>query len=178
MTMTLIQTTTLGTAAATIELTSIPQTFTDLVILASVRANTGTQEYLVGSFNSTTTGYNARELVGTGTGAISNTFTTGASARVLGLAPGNGLTANTFSNTAIYLPNYSGSATKSWLGDGVTENNATSSFQGLIAGLWSNAAAITSISISPFTATTWLADSTISLYGITKGTDGIVTTSP
>jgi hypothetical protein len=44
--------------------------------------------------------------------------------------------------------------------------------------LWSSTAAITSLAFSDISAANYLAGSTISLYKITKGTDGIVTTSP
>lgn len=176
--MKLIETKTLTGTAASIDFTSIPQTFTDLLVLASVRSNNaGTGEYIVATFNANTTGYSVRELIGNGSTANSNTYTTGTAARLLTYANGNTTTANTFSNSLGYLPNYSGSTNKSWSGDGVMENNATAGVQLLIAGLWTNTAAITSISLSPFAGTLWLANSMISLYGITKGSDGIVTVS-
>ena len=62
--------------------------------------------------------------------------------------------------------------------DAVGENNATQAFQIISAGLWANTAAITSIQLIPQSGGgTFVADSTVSLYGITKGSDGIVTTS-
>jgi hypothetical protein len=60
--------------------------------------------------------------------------------------------------------------------DTVSENNATAAFQRIIAGLNNSTAAITSINFFPSSGN-FVAGSTISLYGITKGSDGIVTTS-
>jgi hypothetical protein len=171
--MQLIETKTLTTSAATIDFTSIPQNFTDLLILASVRSNeAAVGEYICGTFNANTTGYSARELQGNGSTAASGSYTTGLASRLMAYAVGNGATANTFANSSIYIPNYSGSANKSRSGDGVSENNATLSVQSIIAGLWANTAAITSVSLLPFSGTAWLTGSTISLYGISKGSGG------
>ena len=84
-------------------------------------------------------------------------------------------TANTFGNSVIYIANYAGSTYKSFSKDSITENNATAADQGVGAGLWSNTAAITSLSLT--VTSNMVAGSTFSLYGITKGSDGIVTTS-
>jgi hypothetical protein len=175
MSMTLIETKTLGTAAAAIEFTSIPQNGTDLLILFSLRSTAsdiGTNTFM--TINGTTTGYSERMLRGldNATGSFSQNstsiqwqYTTGANA-----------TSNTFNNTSIYIPNYTGSTSKSLSMDNVTEQNGTnSSFQVINAVLWNNTAAITSFAI---TATAnWAAGSAISLYKITKGSDGIVTVS-
>jgi hypothetical protein len=174
MTMQLIQTQTLGSSAASIVFSSIPQNFTDLMLVCSVRGNSGTGEYIVGSFNSNTTGYVARVLSGSGSGSgATSTFTTGAASRIFTYAVGNDATANTFCNSQVYIPNYAGSVNKCYSSEGVMENNATLSIQEILSGLWSNTAAITSITLVPFSGgAAWLAGSTISLYGITKGSGG------
>jgi hypothetical protein len=61
--------------------------------------------------------------------------------------------------------------------DAVNENNATSAQQEIRAWLWSETSAITSLTISAIGANQMVAGTTISLYKITKGSDGIVTTS-
>ena len=168
--MKLIETKTLASPAASIEFTDIPQDGTDLVAVISAR-NSTTQSVGLISFNGNTTGRTFRYLIGTGSGASSGTydgygFTTDLSS----------YTANTFSNSKVYIPNYTGSAHKSYSLDDVTENNTTAAFMLIGAGLWSNTSAITSVT---FTASSGnlVAGSTISLYKITKGSDGIVTTS-
>lgn len=174
MTMTLIETKTLVSAAASIEFTSIPQTFTDLVVLLSCRTDRADiLDGINGNINGSSANFTTRNLIGDGSTASSNTTSVG----TLGLATGSTSTANTFGNTAVYIPNYTAATNKSISADQVMENNATSSFQILRAILWSNTAAITSITFVPQVGTNLVAGSTISLYGITKGSDGIVTTS-
>jgi hypothetical protein len=172
--MKLIETKTLGTAAASIEFTSIPQTFTDLVLLSSLRSNHTVEDAAFATINGLTTNQTVRILYGDGAavGSVSQT-------RIrLAEAPGSTYTSNTFGNSHTYIPNYSSTTTaKSFSTDSVTENNATTSYQFISAQLWNSTAAITSLGFTPRFGTQWLAGSTISLYGITKGSDGIVTTS-
>jgi hypothetical protein len=173
--MKLIESKTLGTAAASIEFTSIPQTFTDLVVVTSLRSdragNNADTSFL--RFNGTTTGYSTTRLFGNGSTVTSDTFTFASVAGVINAATS---TANTFDNSQYYIPNYTSAVNKTISMDNVQENNATAAFLGITANLWSNTAAITSITVIAQNGNL-LAGSTISLYGITKGSDGIVTTS-
>jgi hypothetical protein len=169
--MKLIESKTLATAAASIEFTSIPQTFTDVMVLASLR-NTGAFGLFTLSFNGSTTGFTMRGLFGNGSSAGS--FTT--PANYGGEVVDSTQTSNTFANNSFYIPNYTGATNKSYSIDGVQENNATQSNQVIGAGLWSNTAAITSITLTG-NGGTFAIGSIVSLYGITKGSDGIVTTS-
>jgi len=170
--MQLIESKTLGTAAASIEFTSIPQDGTDLVLFISGRtARSNEVDGVLLAFNGSGASFTARRLFGNGSSATSDTvnghpFFTGATS-----------TSNTFGNSTIYIPNYTGSTNKSFSADGVSENNATLSYQGISAGLWSNTAAITQITVSSEASSNLQAGSTISLYKVTKGSDGIVTTS-
>jgi len=179
MTMTLIETKTLGSTQASLVFSSIPQTFTDLLVVISARSTrTGTfGDDLTVVVNSITSGYSGRGLEGNG--STTATFTddgAGNKFRFLCVITAAGATADTFSSNTIYIPNYAGSTNKSFSFDNVTENNATSSFQRICAGLLSNTAAITQLTFDPDNGDL-VAGSTISLYGITKGSDGIVTTS-
>jgi hypothetical protein len=169
--MKLIESKTLGTAAASISFTSIPQDGTDLVVKVNSRIDTTTFFALI-SFNGSTADFTSRRLHGDGSAASGTSYTTG---RVLWTS-GSSDTANTFGNADIYIPNYAGSTNKSYSCDSVSENNATTAFQNLMAGLWSQTAAITSLAITANSGN-FVAGSTISLYKITKGSDGIVTTS-
>jgi hypothetical protein len=169
--MKLIESKTLGTAAASIEFTSIPQDGTDLVFLILSRT-TGTGNTLNITFNGNTTGYTNRVLSGSGSSVVS--FAN--SNRIAGYAGISLETANTFGSTNLYIPNYSGATNKSYSSEAVSENNATEAYQALFAGLWSNTAAITSVLFASISGNL-VAGSTISLYKVTKGSDGIVTTS-
>ena len=153
--------------AATIDFTSIPSTYTDLVIKASIRTTDPNNNFLC-RINGSTSGYSIRNLSGTGGGTYNDA--TGYADKLLLAAVGanpSTYTANTFSNAEVYFPNYAGSNYKSVSTDAVTENNATSAFATICAGLWSNTAAITSITL--LTNSTGIAQySTASLYGIKK----------
>jgi hypothetical protein len=109
-------------------------------------------------------------LNGTGSGVAS--YTTGSTDLVTSYSGivGDGATASTFSNDAIYIPNYSGSTNKSVSIDTVTENNATAAHQTITASVWANTAAITSIKI--VTGANFAQYSTASLYKFTKGSGG------
>jgi hypothetical protein len=173
--MKLIETKTLGAGAASIEFTSIPQTFTDLVLKISSRS-TGSASGINLRFNGDSSGvYDTRRLYGGGSSATSDNFVDQAAA-YLGWQTQSTYTANTFSSIDVYIPNYTGSTNKSVSQDGVSENNATTAQQGIHAMLWRNTAAITSLFCSDG-GSDFATGSTFSLYGITKGSDGIVTTS-
>lgn len=156
--------------AASVTFNNIPQTFTDLVLVCSARSSgTGSVgDYIIGSFNGTTAGYSARELFGDGSSVGSGSYTSGTAARILTYANSTNATSNTFGNSTVYIPNYAGTTNKTWSSDGVMENNATASRLVFMAGLWSNTAAITSVSLSSYLGGTWVQNSTFSLYGINR----------
>jgi hypothetical protein len=167
-TYTLLETITVGAAgASSVTFNSIPQTgYTDLVLkvswrtTAAVTANIG---YI--TFNADTTGYSHKFVQGNGATADSGGYT-GANSKNSGIIPGSSATANTFSNNEIYIPNYRGSTYKSYSIDSTGENNATTSYAMLLAGLWSNTAAITSIKFEEQNGATLAQYSTFSLYGV------------
>ena len=155
----LIETVTVGSGgAASVTFSSIPQTYTDLLIVLSVQ-NTGSAVDIFGKFNTLTTGFTNRHLYGNGFSAISGNNSIG----YFGAASPVGST--TFGNTAIYIPNYAGSTYKSFSSDSVTEANAVTAYSFFVAGLWSNTSAITSIEFYP-NANIWSEYSSASLYGI------------
>ena len=150
--------------ASSIAFTSIPATYTDLCLKASVR-NTATSNVrnLPVTFNSSSSGYSERLLYGDGSAAGSiNRASSDFGYYYVNAASS---TANTFSNFELYIPNYAGSNNKSVSADFVAENNATAATDGLHAGLWSNSAAITSINLSA-DGFLFVEYSTATLYGI------------
>jgi hypothetical protein len=166
--MQLIETKTLGTAAASIEFTSIPQDGTDLVLMVSARKDQVAGNAYVGiNLNGSSSGFSHRALFGNGASAASfaNSPTT-----FLGEANFSTATANTFASLLAYFPNYTGSSNKSYSVDSVTETNATTSYQNINAGLWSNTSAITSLTLTGLG--NYVSGSTASLYKITKGSGG------
>lgn len=164
-TYTLIQSVTVGSGGtASITFAGIPQTYTDLLIAYSFRTDRPSQEVdnIKISFNGSTTTYTARNLYGNGATAASSTYTTQRG----GLAPSSASTASVFSNTEIYVPNYTGSTNKAFSVTATTENNATTAYCEMVTGLWSTTSAITSVGFSPQDGTLILQYSSASLYGI------------
>jgi hypothetical protein len=163
-----IATTTVGSGgAANIEFTSIPGTYTDLLLKLSFRtAYASTRDDLRISFNNSTTGYSLTYLQGTGTSVGSSPVTGFSYLFDQNAMNGNTATSNTFSNNEIYIPNYAGSNRKCIGWDRVIENNTTAAYIGANAGLWTGTAAITSIKFVSETASNFLQYSTATLYGI------------
>ena len=150
--------------ASSISFTSIPQTYTDLVVKLSTRTATGGVDNFNISFNGSTTSFTFRELTGNGSSAASSS----GSLRITGLVNGSTMTASTFSNNDIYIPNYAGSNNKSFCADAVTENNLTLSYAQLWANLWSNTAAINQITFTCLGGANFAQYSTATLYGVLK----------
>lgn len=171
--MSLIETKTLSIAAASIEFTSIPQTFTDLVVISSLRdANTQVSNAISLTFNSNSSNRSVRQLIGFGSSVGSFTSSIMLGARVNGTAS----TANTFASSVLYIPNYTAATNKSSSLDGVSENNGTDGILEMVANLWADTSAITSIQL-PANTGNYVVGSTVSLYGILKGSSGGVVVS-
>jgi hypothetical protein len=172
--MKLIESKTVTTGVAEVEFTSIPQDGTDLVVKVS---NVYTTAYgnLSIQFNSVTTNYSGRFLQGRPAGGNAVSETNPLSASILIHANANDTSGIIPGSIDVYIPNYTGSQNKSLSADSVVERNNAETYLTITAGLWSNTAAINSLKI--ITSTTMTANTVISLYKITKGSDGIVTTS-
>jgi hypothetical protein len=163
--MVAIQTVTVGAGgAASIDFTSIPQTYTDLLIKISARGS-GSDNSIVLKFNSSSSNYSARYIYGDGSAAASLTSTP--NLLTTSINPST-YTANTFGSAELYIPNYAGSSNKSSSVDGVQETNATLAYMALTANLWSDTAAITSINLSLGAGQNFVQYSTATLYGVTS----------
>jgi hypothetical protein len=147
--------------AANMTFSSIPSTYTDLVIKISARdTRSGFGSNTIIGFNGSTSNFTFRRLIGDGSTAESDT------AFGLGVFNGNTSTSNTFANAEVYIPNYTSSNNKSYSVDSVSENNNTTAYQQLTAGLWSQTTAITSVNLYPASGENWMQYSTATLYGI------------
>ena len=162
--MQLISSATVGSGgAATIDFASIPGTYTDLMLVLSSRATSTTATITV-AFNGSSSSFTGRYLEGSGSAVSTTTSTT-----LIGNASISTDTASTFGNLSIYIPNYAGAVNKRFACEVVTENNATAAFTQTFAGLWSNTAAITQVTLS---LANFAQYSTAYLYGILKGSGG------
>jgi len=168
-TMTLIASNTVGSGgSSSVVFSSIPSTYTDLLIKFSVRTdrNDGIlfDNFSI-AFNSISTGYSTKLLYGlSGSAASTNSGATSYTQYLY--ASDTQSTANTFGNGEVYIPNYAGSNNKSMSIDSVSETNAANgALAGLAAGLMSNTAAITSITLAGV-AQSFLQYSSFYLYGV------------
>ena len=164
-TYTLIASSTVGAGgAASIDFTSIPSTYTDLCVALSLRTNNdpdaGTYGICAIAFNGSTANLTQKRLQGSGSAASSFSFSNAQ-------FPIDGLnnTASTFANGSVYIPNYAGSANKSFSIDNVMEQNGTTTYMTLIAGLWSQTAAINQLTFSAVSGN-FVQYSTAYLYGV------------
>ena len=161
----LLEKITVGAAgASTVTFNSIPQTgYTDLVVKASIRLSGTGSPGLGIYFNGSTANFSGKGLYGDGSAAFSYSPSTAFAAT----SNTSSQTANTFTNSEWYVPNYTSSNFKSFSVDSVMENNATTAYQDLDAVLWSQTAAITSITVAP-SSSSFGQYSTFYLYGVAK----------
>jgi hypothetical protein len=162
-TFTKIASVTVGSSgAASMDFTSIPATYTDLCLKISARTDGSNRTGLIVVNNDTTdANYTTKNLTGTGSAASSS----GGNNRFTHWLNWSSDTASVFSNSEFYFTNYAGSTNKSFSVDSVEENNATAGYQYLVAGLWSNTAAINRLTVTAFSGS-FVQYSTATLYGI------------
>jgi len=169
-TYSLISSVTVGSATGSITFSSIPATYTDLLVKVSPRFSAASvNKTLVMRFNSdaSTSNYTNKRLQGNGS-TINSSIENGYNGGYVSEVNGGSSTANTFSNVEIYIPNYAGSNYKSFSVDSGMENNATTAYAQLLGNLWSNTAAITSITLVEQTSDNFVQYSTAYLYGISN----------
>ena len=160
MSMILIQRQVLLSSAASVTFSNIPQNYKTLKILYTTRADTNDQNLFLRP-NGSSSSLSSRYLFGNGSSASSGAFTD------VELFPGSPVqTANTFTSAEMTIPNYTSSQFKVVSFDNVRENNATASLQILSAGLWSNTAAITSLTFQMGGSANLVSGSSFSLYGL------------
>jgi hypothetical protein len=161
-----IETVEVASPVASITFSSIPQGYTDLKLVMSARGDAGAiSRSIYVTFNGSSTSYSDRYLQGDGSAASSGSNSGGTTKIYAGECTASTATSNTFGNQELYIPNYTGSNNKSTSADAVAETNATTQYMSLVAGLWSNTAAITSITLVPGTGS-FTANSTFTLYGV------------
>lgn len=158
----LISSTTLGSAASSVTFSSIPATYTDLILI-SVATNTNSNGTGLGiRFNSdTATNYSKLYLYGDGTSAVS-----GRNANQTSISISNmDVTTAEFGTAVTHIQNYSNSTTYKTL---LSRGGATTSGNLVIfyTGTWRSTAAISTITLLP-DAGNLNANSTFTLYGIT-----------
>jgi hypothetical protein len=153
--------------AASVSFSNIPQTYTDLKVVYSARTTrSSVGSYCYISFNGSASNFSGILLGGYGTGVTSASQAQGA-----GVNTDANATANNYNNTDIYIPNYTSTTiAKSFSTDSVSEDNSSTGFDYLFAGLWNpgTQAAITSLTLTPESGGALVQYSTFYLYGISS----------
>lgn len=153
--------------ASDITFNTITADWTDLCVKWSLRSASSSWSNINVVLNGSTSGYSMKFIQGAGSGTPSSySSSTYADSTFYGYNAGTSQTASTFSNGEIYIPNYAGSNYKSISGDNVSETNGTTAYSHLVADLWSNTAAITSIKIFDANTGNLAQYSTAYLYGV------------
>ena len=152
-----IATYTATTNVSSFDFTSISGTYTDLVIVASLKNNTGAGYNLYMRFNSDSgSNYSTTELYGTGSAAGSGRGSNQTIAQAIKSDNSN------FSTSVVSIQNYSNSTTYKTLISRTNPSSATSAY----VTLWRSTAAITSINFSAESPSSIVSGSTVTLYGI------------
>ena len=162
-TYTPIQTQTLGSSAGTVSFTSIPQTYTDLVIISQIKNTTAAYlTYLI--VNSGNGGlFSGTLLYGNGSSAVSQNYT-GDNSYLIDRYPGGTSTTN-FAIYETHIMNYSNTTTyKTALSRGnIPDGSGTAVNAGVF--LLRNTAAVTTLTFS-VGGGQYATGSTFTLYGI------------
>ena len=166
----LISSQTLASSAATVTFSSIPATYTDLVLRVSVRSDnssTNSKDLMVTLNNDTASNY-SRTSLDANASAVSTTRQTTTRILTPDIVTTALNTANTFGVTDIYIPLYGVSQNKQVSVFGAKEQNDNLyAYINSGAGLWRNTATITSVEIF-LSSANFVSGSTFYLYGISK----------
>lgn len=165
---------TLTSAQPAVTFSSIPGTYTDLIIIVQGTTTTGNANVFLRFNSDTGNNYSFTGLGGSGGAAVSQRSSNANAIQT----EYYGYFDQTIGNRIIHIMNYANTTTyKTVVGRGNNSNNGASA----IVGLWRNTSAITSVTVIDGN-TTFTPGSTFSLYGIVaedttaKATGGDVTT--
>ena len=158
---------TLGSSAATVTFTNIPQNFTDLVLVINARTDRSGQatDGLNIKFNTDdNSNYSDTEIIGNGSSASSvrNTNTSRWFTNDANL-PGATATASVFSSIIVSFQNYANTSTYK---TGLCRFNLASSNTGASVGLWRSTSALDAITLISRNNANFVSGSTFNLYGI------------
>lgn len=152
-----IATQTLGSSATSVTFSSIPSTYTDLVLVYSAQNNASSANVTTMRFNGDTgTNYSDTYMYGNGTSAATGRDT---NQSVMSAGDIPGTTGSTWSANIINVMNYSNTTTNK---TAIMRHN-TNGVTVASVGLWRSTSAINSITLI---ANTFSAGSTFSLFGI------------
>lgn len=152
---------TLTGSASSITFSSISQAYRDLILVAQIKSNADDKFFI--RLNAATTGHTSVSAEGSGSTTASSASTAWPEAITAGMG-WNAITANEFAPFVVNLMDYSATDKhKSVLikGGSITTANTAS---GIWAGRYASTSAVTQIRL--YGNGTWLAGTTLALYGI------------
>jgi hypothetical protein len=168
-TYTLISSNVLSSSAASVTFSSIPSTYTDLVLRVSGRTTVTGQamDVMTLQFNGLGgTSYSITRLTGNGSAAASSRNSGVDVINAYYILDAADATANTFGSVEVYIPSYTIAQNKPVSVIGSQENNLAAAYTAATAGLWQNTSAITQIAITSTGGGNLVSGSSFYLYGI------------
>ena len=160
-TYTPIATQTLASAAVSVTFSSIPSTYTDLVLVANVQnAGAGNPSSSLQFNGDTATNYSITLLRGNGTTATSNLATNSSYIYM------NYTSLPTSNSYAVQIANIMNYANTTTYKTAITRSGAAGGGTETVAGLWRSTSAINSIKVLTDTAVNYAIGSSFTLYGI------------
>lgn len=168
-TYTPIATTTLSSDTATVSFTSIPATYTDLILVFVGAVDSATWEVALRFNGDTGTNYSTTLLEGNGTSVTSERITTSNLGIVDSWTGGNHGTTLGANNAIFHIMNYANTTTyKTALSRGNSVDSTSNYLVSATVGLWRNTNAINRVDLIsyPVTPIKIKSGSMITLYGI------------
>jgi hypothetical protein len=164
----LISSNVLTSTTASVTFSSIPNTYTDLVLRTSIRHSSGFINTMAVKINA---GVSISYVVLQGYNSSVSSFAGSTSSSDNGLiSDGNSNTANTFSNGEVYIPNYNSTSYKQFLATSAGEQNGSNGWAiNVVGNAIISTSPVTSIQIiDAVNSFSMLTGSSFYLYGISN----------
>ena len=164
MAITHIQAIELSNNQSSVTFNSIPQSYDDLIVTINAKTSRGnTSDLLSIRLNGNSSNQESGVIEGTNSGVTHYSLTT----LQVATSPGASYATASFSDTQVYISDYTTNKGKSLSAEGVFGVDGVMGSAAFAGGHWDNAAAVTSIVVQNVNASNLLSGSTFSLYGVT-----------
>lgn len=166
----LIASNVLTSSATSITFSSIPSTYTDLLLTMSVRGNLTNLATRIRINSDSSSLYSITDLIGQGSTVLNSRYANNTEMDTTRTNQANSnWTANTFTSIEVYIPNYKSTTSKPFSSISAAENNsATVANIDTIAALYRGTSVVSSILILPGNSNNFISDSSFYLYGISN----------
>lgn len=166
-----IYTVNVGAGGATsISFNNIPQTYTDLLMVQSIRTTMAGANWddVFCQINGSTPSIHSTTVVYGINAGVTAARGTGGTTLWNGWGSGAASTADTFGSNQIYIPNYASTRFKQVILDSASEGNSATQVLGIAAVVHNSNAPITSMRFTSANGATFVQHSSITLYGISR----------